>query len=62
MIGLSEDKALQTLPSTASINVEAVDKSIQEEIYANAELAVANSLEGQTQEIGFEKKNEVYKV
>ncbi|KAG4379906.1 hypothetical protein GLYMA_16G071500v4 [Glycine max] len=52
-----EDKALQTLPSTASVRIE-VEKSIQE-IHTETELAVTDTKEGQISENESEAKKEV---
>lgn len=60
MIGVYEDKALQTLPSTASVRIE-VEKSIQE-IHTETELAVTDTKEGQISENESEAKKEVSEV
>ncbi|KAK7306907.1 hypothetical protein VNO77_44868 [Canavalia gladiata] len=59
---MSEDKALQTLPITAYVNVEASDESIQEEIHIKEELEVSTTKEEQILEIDFEEKMKVPKV
>ncbi|XP_061343757.1 uncharacterized protein LOC133289775 [Gastrolobium bilobum] len=50
-----EDKALSTLPITASVPVEAIVKSIEEEIHKKEESAVTDAEEGQRPEYDFEK-------
>ncbi|XP_061358797.1 uncharacterized protein LOC133302989 [Gastrolobium bilobum] len=50
-----EHKSLSTLPTTASVTVEAIEKSTQEEIHKKEESAVTDTEEGQRPEYDFEK-------
>ncbi|KAK7339569.1 hypothetical protein VNO77_20246 [Canavalia gladiata] len=60
--GMSEDKAQQTLPTTAYVSAEASDKSIQEEIHIKEELEVSTTKEGQIPEIDFDDKRKIPKA
>lgn len=62
MIGVPEDKAKQTLPSRASIGLEEVETSIQEEMHAEAELAVTDTEDHQIPENNFEEKKKESEV
>ena len=43
MTGVPDDKSLSNLPTTASVGVETVEESIQEEIHKEAESAVTDT-------------------
>ncbi|OIW03023.1 hypothetical protein TanjilG_13660 [Lupinus angustifolius] len=57
-----EDKTLQSLPVIASTRVENADKSIQEEIHKDVELAITDTEEGPRAEIEFEERTDVLEV
>ncbi|KAJ1412154.1 hypothetical protein SESBI_20630 [Sesbania bispinosa] len=56
---VSEDEAEETLPSTASVSDEVVEKSIQQEIHDKEELIMTNVNEEQKPEIHLDEKKEV---
>ena len=65
MTGVPEDKALSTLPSTATVGVEIVEESIQEEIHKGEESAVTDTneiKEGLRPENDFEENKKVLEV
>ena len=62
LTGLPEDKAVSTLPTTASLGVETVEESIHEEIHKEAESAVAETKVGQRSENDFEEEKKVPEV
>ncbi|CAL0323063.1 unnamed protein product [Lupinus luteus] len=59
VLGVPEDKTLQSLPVIASTIVESADKSIQEEIHKDVESAITYTEEGPRTEIESEERTGV---
>lgn len=62
MTGVPDDKAMSTLPIIASIQLETVEKNVQEEIHAEAESVMKDTHERKRSDNNYEENMKALEV